>query len=70
MNADKYVIVSLTHDDYAEYIRAHRLPGGSCFQAITEAEAQRTVDANARWGIPVRVVHTPAWTARNRRLTA
>ena len=67
MTGNKYIIVSLTHDDYREYIRAHRLPPGSCFQAVTEDEAQRTVDANAKWGIPVRVVQTPAYQARHRK---
>lgn len=65
MTADKYLIVSLNHDDYDALIRVKKLPPGSCFQCVTVAEALRAASHNAEWGIPVTILHTPEWRAAN-----
>ena len=65
MTADKYLIVSLDHVDYAMLIRAKGLPPGSCFQCESPAEALYTAERNAEWGIPVTILHTPEWRAKH-----
>lgn len=64
---DKYLIVSVDHDDYDRHIAARRLPPGQCFQALTEAEAVTFRRNNARWGIDVHVLYTDAWLSASKR---
>ena len=58
---EKYLILSVSHDDYHRFIRAHRLPAGRCFQCVTMAEVRATQERNERWGIACRVMRTPEY---------
>lgn len=63
MSANKYLIVSINHDDYGRFIQDRMLPPGSCFQCESVEEARDTRAKNARWRIPCTIWMTPEWKA-------
>ena len=64
--AEKYLIVSIDHDDFDNEISRRHLDPGCCFQCLTHTEALATVARNQRWGIVPEVVLTAAWSTANR----
>ena len=61
MEHEKFLIVSIDHEDYSAHIRHRKLEPGACFQCLTEAEAMTAVDRNLEWGITPTVMYTAKW---------